>query len=101
MGINAGNLGQILQVQGDLAGGRRYAERALMIHAKVYGPEHPTVATSANNLGQILQAQGDLAGARRYTERALEILRVVYGAEHPMTITVRNNLKAIELPRVR
>ena len=37
-------------------------ERALAIHEKVLGPEHPDTATSLNNLACLLQAQGDLRG---------------------------------------
>ena len=35
-------------------------ERALAIHEKVLGPEHPDTAMSLNNLALLLQAQGDL-----------------------------------------
>ena len=38
------NLGQILKAQGDVAGARRYTERALAVDEKVYGLEHPNVA---------------------------------------------------------
>ena len=36
-------------------------ERALAIHEKVLGPDHPYTATSLNNLAGLLQDQGDLA----------------------------------------
>src|SRR5215470_10088237 len=37
-------LGQALQDKGDLNGALRYAQRALTIDEKVYGPDHPNVA---------------------------------------------------------
>jgi tetratricopeptide (TPR) repeat protein len=80
---------------GDLAGARPYFERALAIHEKVLGGEHPHTALSLNNLGYLLQAMGDLVGARPYYERALAIREKVLGGEHPDTVTVRGNLESL------
>jgi tetratricopeptide (TPR) repeat protein len=66
-----------------LAGARPLCERALAIHEKVLGPEHPYTATSLNNLAGLLQEQGDLVKARSLFERALAI---VLGPEHPHTV---------------
>jgi hypothetical protein len=46
--------GRALQAKGDLDGALQYAQRALTIDEKVYGPSHPT---DVNNIGQILQAK--------------------------------------------
>ena len=73
-----------------------YTRRALAIDEKVYGPDHPEVATDANNIGTILQDQGDLAGALEYTRRALRILQATYGPENPQTKIVARNLAGIE-----
>ena len=67
-------------------------ERALEIGEKVYGPDHPNVATMVNNLGLVLRALGDLAGAKNSFERALEIGEKVYGPDHPNVATMVNNL---------
>jgi len=70
-------------------------ERALEIDEKVYGPDHPEVATMVNNLGGVLRALGDLAGAKKSYERALEIADKAYGSDHP-TVAIRvNNLGGI------
>jgi len=87
-----GNLANLLQAQGDLAGARPLFERALAIREKALGPEHPDTATSVNNLAQVLQSQGNLAGARPLYERALAIREKALGQEHPDTATARNNL---------
>jgi hypothetical protein len=63
---------------------------------KVYGYDHPDVATDANNIGQILRAQVDLAGALRYTQRALHIFQATYGPDNPQTEVVSRNLARIE-----
>ncbi len=85
-------LGYYLNMSGDLAGARPFYERALAIDEKVYGPDHPEVATDVNNLGSLLQDQGDLAGARPFFERALAIRERVLGPEHPDTAQSLNNL---------
>jgi hypothetical protein len=52
-----------------------------MIDEKVYGPDHPTVATIANNIGQILKDKGDLDAALSCMQRALMINEEVYGPD--------------------
>jgi len=56
----------------------RYTQRALQIDEKVYGPDHPAVATRANNIGQTLLANGDLDGALAYTQRAFQTFTARY-----------------------
>jgi len=85
-------LGYHLWMIGDYSGARPYWERALAIHEKDLGAEHPDTARSLNNLGALLQSQGDLVAARPYYERALAIREKVLGAEHPDTALSLNNL---------
>jgi hypothetical protein len=63
-------------------------ERALAIHEKVLGPEHPLTATSLNNLALLC----DLAEARPLLERALAIREKVLDPEHPVTANSLTNL---------
>jgi len=65
----------VLNDLGDLAGARAALERALGIDERVYGPDHPKVATSVNNLGSVLQDLGDLAGAGRRSSGRWGFLR--------------------------
>jgi tetratricopeptide (TPR) repeat protein len=65
------------------AAARPLFERALAIHEKVRGPEHPDTATSLNDLALLLKNQGDLAAARPLVERALAIREKALGPEHP------------------
>ena len=88
-------LGVYSQGRAELDQAKKYYERALAIGEKVYGPEHPEVATDANNIGGILKAQGDLAGALEYIKRALAIDEKVYGPEHPQVATFANNIGTI------
>ena len=90
-------LGLYVNGRAELDRAKGYFERVLPINEKVYGPEHPTVATIANNIGQILKAQGDLAGALEYTKRALAIDEKVYGPEHLEVAIDLNNIGQILL----
>ena len=87
--------GLYLNNRGQLGEAGQALKRALAIAEKLYGPDHPNVATYANNIGQILQAQGDLAGALRYTQRALAIDEKVYGPDHPNVARDANNIGTI------
>ena len=89
MGSHLRMLGQFLDAKANL-------ERALEIAEKVYGPDHPEVATDLNNLGLALQDLGDLPGAKANLERALEIRRAVLGDDHPKTKLALENLKSLE-----
>jgi tetratricopeptide (TPR) repeat protein len=88
-------LGLMLYAKGDLDGALTNTQRALAIDEKVYGAEHPDVATDANNIGTILYAKGDLDGALTYAKQALAIDEKVYGAEHPMIAIRANNIGQI------
>ena len=84
------NLANLLSNQGDLQGARPLYERALAIHEKALGPEHPNTAQSLNNLAALLRDQGDPIGARPLYERVLAIREKVLGPEHPYTATALN-----------
>ncbi len=76
---DADDLGQILRLQGDLAGAQRATERALQIDERVYGPGSPRLAIVTSNFGVILKERGDLAGSQTATERALQMVEKLYG----------------------
>ena len=57
--------------------------RALSIHEKSFGPEHPDVAGNLGNLGLLLQATNRLAEAEPLMRRALAIDEKSFGPHHP------------------
>ena len=71
------------------------AERAPGIYEKVFGPEHPDVATSLNNLGKIYATKGDYAQAEPLYQRALGIQEKVLGPAHPHVALFLNNLAGL------
>jgi tetratricopeptide (TPR) repeat protein len=87
--------GLYLRGRAEFSEAKSVHERALQIDEKVYGPDHPEVATDVNNLGGVLRALGDLAGAKKSYERALKIFQHFLGEDHPKTKTVRKNLESL------
>ncbi|HII06093.1 MAG TPA: TIR domain-containing protein, partial [Methanotrichaceae archaeon] len=62
-GLLLNQMGLYLSGRAEFSEAKSAFERALEIDEKVYGPDHPNVATMVNNLGEVLRALGDLAGA--------------------------------------
>ena len=58
-------------------------ERALAIHERVLGEEHPNVAASLDNLAIHYDQQGKYAQAEPLHQRALAIRESALGEEHP------------------
>ncbi|WP_324616405.1 tetratricopeptide repeat protein [Lusitaniella coriacea] len=88
---------QIVQLyrQGQYAAAIPLARRALSIREKVFGPEHPSVATSLNNLAELYQIASNYAAAEPLFRRALSIWEKTLGAEHPRVAIGLNNLASL------
>jgi tetratricopeptide (TPR) repeat protein len=69
--------------------------RALAIHEKSYGPDHPNVATRLNNLALLLRATNRMSEAEPLVRRALAINENSYGPNHPDVAISLNNLAAL------
>ena len=54
----------------------------LLLCKKVWGPQHPNVASSNSNLPAVLGDQGKLKKAKEYHERALAIMHETLGPQH-------------------
>lgn len=71
-------------------------ERALGIHEKALGPEHPAVATSLNNLAALYNNQGRYAEAEPlYQRRALAIYDALPPPPSQRAATVRQSYAAM------
>ncbi|MCX6581799.1 MAG: tetratricopeptide repeat protein [Candidatus Aminicenantes bacterium] len=77
---------------GEYGRAKDYHERALAIRKKVYGEQHPDVATSLNNLGEVWRVLGEPKKAISYYEQALVIDEAASGKEHPNVAIRLNNL---------
>jgi len=66
--------------------------RALEIHKKSYGPEHPSVAIDLSNLALLLQDTNRPAEAEPLMRQALAIDQKSFGANDPKVAIRLNNL---------
>jgi len=75
----------LLKAKGDYDGAEPLFREALAIDKKVYGEDHPEVATDLNNLAQLLKKKGDEKTASSMGKEALRIRLKVLGPDHPHT----------------
>jgi serine/threonine-protein kinase len=59
--------------------------QAIAIRERVYGPEHPRVASTLNELGAVALGQGRLEEAEQNFQRVIAIYRKAYGTNHYQT----------------
>ncbi len=90
-----GNLGFMLQAEGDSQGARDHLERALQVRAAAYGPDHPETAVARMNLAGLLLNTGDNTATRREYEAALASLEESVGPEHPLVAVALSSLGAV------
>ena len=70
----------------------RWYQKALTINEKIFGYEHPNIATIYNNIAVIYQKQGMYLRALEWYKKALAINEEILGKEHPDTATTYNNV---------
>jgi tetratricopeptide (TPR) repeat protein len=87
----------VLKDLGEMEKARSCFERALKIDEKVFGIEHPSVATKANNLGLVLRDLGKREKARECFERSYRIFQQFFGDNHHLTLKVKANLDSMKL----
>jgi tetratricopeptide (TPR) repeat protein len=85
-------LGALLYAKALHAEAEPLLRRALAIHDKSFGPDHPAVATDLSNLAVLLQATNRLAEAEPLLRRALAIHDKSFGPDHPAVAIDLNNL---------
>lgn len=66
--------------------------RALQLHEKVLGKEHPDTLDSMSNLALVLDSLGKYEEAEQMHRQTLKLRKRELGAEHPDTRRSRNNL---------
>ena len=73
-------------VYADLENALLQHQRALEIRTRVFGSEHPGVATSKYNIAGLKEAQGDLEEARSLFLECEQIYANVLGVDHEETL---------------
>ena len=95
MAILRNHIASIYDRQGNYQKAMDLLKKALIINEKVFGPEHPSTATSYNNIAVVYYSQGDYPEALTWYQKALAIREKVLGKEHPSTATTYNNIAVV------
>lgn len=83
LALSMGNLGNVLRDRGDWTGAAALFREALAIRRKIWGNEHPRVASSLGQLSAVAVLQGNAEEAVQAAEQAVAILRRTMPAGHP------------------
>jgi tetratricopeptide (TPR) repeat protein len=76
-----------------------YRERVLEMRQRIYGEEHPEVASSLAAVGKVLQLRGDLDEALERKLQALAMRERIYGSQH--TRVALSHVRCAELHEAR
>ncbi|MCB9704206.1 MAG: serine/threonine protein kinase [Myxococcales bacterium] len=87
-----GSLGIVHEKRGDLAKAQEIKEKALELSLRLYGEEHPGVASAHNNLAVLLMERGDLAAAERHHREAMALRERSLDPDHIDVAYSRINL---------
>jgi CHAT domain-containing protein/Tfp pilus assembly protein PilF len=85
----------LYKTQGRYAEAEPLYKRALAIHEKALGPDHPDVANSLGNLALLYQEEDRYADAEPLFKRALAIQEEALGPDHPGVAGALNNLAGL------
>ncbi|CAM9461600.1 unnamed protein product, partial [Ectocarpus fasciculatus] len=88
--VRAG-LAHILSEQAKYDESKALCVRSLAMYEKVYGPDHPAVATGLNNWAGVLKRQGKYKEATDLCVRSLAIREKGVGPDHPDVAVGLNN----------
>lgn len=78
--------------QGDFSQAEALHRRALAIHEKELGAEHPTTLATLTNLGNVMLLQGKFKDAEQVFRRVLASREKVLGPDHPDVAVSLNNV---------
>jgi serine/threonine-protein kinase len=87
-----GRLGTILREEGELAAAEPLLREALAMRERLFGPDHPTVATNLDELANLLRDRGQPDAAEPLYRRAVDVYRRLVGDDHLGLAAVRVDL---------
>jgi CHAT domain-containing protein len=86
---------------GDYAQALRFAERALPLVLREYGPDHEQTGLQYYSLGLTAEKAGNLAAAQRYYTETVRVREKVYGVRGPSVAEALEALGAIHIKQGR
>lgn len=81
-----------LNEEGKHADAVPFAQAAVRLAGKEFGPNHYLIAISLNDLAHLYNSQGHYADAEPLYKRALAIDEKALGSDHPSTASILSNL---------
>ena len=87
--------GRVYWALGEHNQAKELLEKALVIHKKIFGEDHASVATSYNNLASVYNSLGEYNQAKELLEKALVIRKKIFGEDHADVATSYNNLASV------
>lgn len=81
-GVAYSNIGQVYQAMGDYSRAIANLETAITIFRKLFGNNHPRIATTSKALGRVYISIGDYDYALKMYSQAIEIYKNFYGENH-------------------
>jgi CHAT domain-containing protein len=82
---------------GDYASALQFAEKALPLVIRQFGPEHEETSIQYFSLGLMGQSAGNLPLAERYFTESVRLREKLYGKEHPAVAMVLEHLGKVVL----
>ncbi len=89
------NLALLHKDRGDYQRAEPYFQEALSLRERIFGPEHPEVATAASNLAELYRVRGDYTAAEPLYRRAIAIRETKLGPAHSELAIGLNNAAAM------
>src|SRR6185436_11427605 len=86
---------------GDYAQALRFAERALPLAIREYGPDHEQTGLQYYSLGLTAEKAGNLAAAQRYYTETVRVREKVYGVRGPSVAEALEALGAVHIKQGR
>ncbi len=86
---------------GDYAQALRFAERALPLVIRTYGPDHEQTGLQYYSLGLTAEKAGNLAAAQRYYAETVRVREKVYGVRGPSVAEALEALGAVHIKQGR
>ena len=83
------NIGIVYEMKGDFENALVQHQKALEIRTRVFGSEHPDVATSYQNLAAVYQRQGNHVQTKEMVTKAYHIFLRMLGPDHPQTQSLK------------
>ena len=93
--MDAYNRYKALYEQGRYAEAEPFAQKALELGQREFGPDHRTTGSLLNNLALLYKAQGKYAEAEPLYQRSLAIREQALGPAHPSVATSLENYAAL------